>query len=80
MAGLVDRWIAFLDEHRLFRRWVVPVLFMALVLFPLFLFTWTTRQSVEVLAVFLAASLAVATGGMVLQLGIERYVRRKRRG
>lgn len=78
MAGIVHRWIAFLDEHRLFRRWIVPVVFMALLLFPFFLINWTPHQSAQLVAVFLVASLAISLSGMGVQLAIERYVARKR--
>lgn len=79
MCWLVRRWIHFLDDHRLVRGWIVPVVFMSVVLFVLFSLNWTPRQAAEMVAVFLAASLLFALSGMALQVGIERYVRRKRR-
>lgn len=79
MRWLVRRWVGFLDDHRLVRGWIVPVAFMAVVLFALFSLNWTVRQAAEMAGVFLAASLLVALSGMALQVGIERYVQRKQR-
>lgn len=80
MSRLAGHSIAVLNRHPLVRRWIVPVVFMTAILYTLFLLRWTPRQSAEMVAVFFAFSLSVAVCGMLLQVGIETYVQRNRRG
>lgn len=71
MGRILRTTRSFLDAHPIVRRWVVPVVFMASLLIPMFGLLYTPVQTAQLTAVFLAFSLVAITFGIGLEKGIE---------
>lgn len=84
MRGSLRVLATLLDERPIVRRWVIPVVFMAAILFlvaavlvPLFPRRYTAVDAAQLATVFFAFSLTVIAVGILAQKVIEYTVDRR---
>ncbi|WP_135826306.1 hypothetical protein [Halorussus ruber] len=75
MSDFVRRTSRYLDDHWVLKRFVVPVLFMASMLFVVGLLTTATAgETGQLVGLFAGFSLAVVALGLTLGWGVRRAV------